>query len=263
MTALDKIDDAAVQRRWRELAPLIDRMMERIGTPGEFPVGNGSSLAGDDRVSDPYHVSHVLRMCLTAGVDHLHAVKVLVVEQGVLHVAAPSSLARGALENFATAYWIIGPSSRDERLDRALKWWAKNFQDGDKAAAPLNLPGHVALESKLQKLDAVAIQRGLSPRAIRRGYTSTEAVVYSEVTAPNLVLGVLLPWQVCSGFAHGRPWAYLGVSDREESPGDAPNITNVRLTSDLAKALYPTLAATHLLERFLRLYQERAENGLL
>src|SRR3954451_8752379 len=128
------MDGRAVQEKWIEAAPLIDRMMERVGAPGEFPVGAGSSLAGDDRASSPYHVSHALRVCLTAGVDHLHAVKVLVVDNEILHVGAPSSLARGALENFAAAYWILGPESRTDRIERQLRWHAKNFKDGSKAA---------------------------------------------------------------------------------------------------------------------------------
>lgn len=263
MTQASHVDDASVQKKWQELAPLIDRMMQRTDTPGEFPVRAGSSLAGDDRAADPYHVSHMLGMCLTAGVDHLHAVKALVVDLGVLHVAAPSSLARGALENFAAAYWILGPERRRERVERALRWYAKNIKDGNRAASPLDLPGQRTLEEKLQKLDAVVERCGLDPRSVRRGYTSTEVVKYAEENAPNLNLGVLLPWQISSGFAHGRPWAYLGVSEREEDPTESPNIKSVRLTSDLTRALYPTLAAMHLLERFLQLYEARSNCALV
>ena len=153
---------------------------------------------------------------------------------------------------------MLGPDSRDERVARGLRWYAKNLKDGDKAASPLNLPGATSLEDKLRKVDAVAARRGLDARSIRRGYTSTDAVTYAEEHAPDLPLGVLLPWQVCSGFAHGRPWAYLGVSERDERPTESDNIVNVRLSSDLSRSLYPTLAAMQLLERFLRLYQARA-----
>ncbi|MEV0794500.1 hypothetical protein [Kribbella sp. NPDC050459] len=253
------MSDQDVSRKWLEMAPLIDRMMERVGTKGEFPVEAGSPLAGDDKASDPYQTSHALRMCLTAGVDHLHAIKVLVLDQQVLHVAAPSSLARGALENFGAAYWILGPRERDDRVTRTLRWYAKNFKDGDTATQPLNLPGHVLLADKMDKIFAVGAKRSIPAASIRGGYTSTETVMYAEANAPQLPLGVVLPWRLCSGFAHGRPWAYLGMSNREEETSkDNANIVNVRLTSDLMRALYPALAALQLLERFLRLYAERS-----
>lgn len=141
------LDDQTVREKWLQAAPLIDRMMERVGTQGEFPVGTGSSLSGDDKASSPYQVSHGLRMCLTAGVDHLHAVKVLVVDKEVLHVGATSSLARGALENFAAAYWILGPDSRNDRIERHLRWYAKNCKDGSEGKGPFQparhqVPGH-------------------------------------------------------------------------------------------------------------------------
>lgn len=245
-------------RKWQELAPLLDRLMERVGTDGEFPVAPGSSLSGDDAASNPYHVSHVVRLCLMAGSDHLHAAKVLIVDNRVLHIAAPASLARGALETLAAAYWVLQPGQRDERICRALRWHAKNMKDAETAVGYLELAGHPPLEDKLQKLDVVAARRSIDTKIVRAGYTSTETVKCAEQYAPDLPLGVLLPWRVCSGFAHGRPWAYLGVSDREVTDSGEGDIVGVRLTSTLAKALYPNLAAVHLLERLLRLYQLRS-----
>lgn len=258
MTMPQQIDESQVQAKWLELAPLIDRMMQRVGTRGEFPVGEGSSLLGDDRASDPYHVSHVIRQCLNAGVDHLHAVKVIVVDAGLLHVASPSSLARGALENLATAYWVLGPSRRVDRIERALRWYAKNFKDQHNALGPIGQSTEAKREAKMAKLDVIATKSRIATGTVRRAYTSTEAVKYAETTAPGADLGVLLPWQVCSGFAHGRPWAYLGVSDREEESTETPGVMQLHLTSSMAMALYPTLAAMRLLQELLRLYQRRA-----
>ena len=199
------LSEADAWKKWYEIAPLLDRMIQRVGTEGEFPVLAGSSLAGDDTAASPYQVSHVLRLCLTAAVDHLHAAKVLVVDKRVIHVAAPASLARGALETLAAAYWIVGPAQRDERITRALRWHAKNIQDADNAVGSLQLSGHQPLEQKLTKLDSVAAKRGLDPKIVRGGYTSTETMKFAEAHAPDLPLGVVLPWRICSGFAHGRP----------------------------------------------------------
>lgn len=259
--AVGTVSESDIESKWLEMSPLIDRMMERVGTRGEFSVASGSSLAGDDRASDPYQTSHALQMCLTAGVDHLHALKELVLGRGVVHVAAPASLARGALENFGVAYWILGPADRSERILRTLKWHAKNAKDGSTALAPLPSMNGLSLEQKLAKLYAVASRRGLLNKDVKAGYSSTEAVTYAEVSAPDLPLGVVLPWRLCSGFAHGRPWAYLGSLNRVEERSETdPDVVNVQLTSDLSKVLYPSLAALQLLERYLRLYERRSQN---
>jgi len=249
--------------KWLELAPLLERMMERVGTQGEFPVAAGSSLAGDDAAAAPYQVSHVIRMCLTAGTDHLHAAKTLTVDQGLVHVAAPSSLARGALETFAAAYWILQPTQRNERVTRSLRWHARNMNDAETAVGDRKLPGHMPLKEKLAELDTVAKERSLNISAIHAGYTSTATVKCAEENLPDLPLGVVLPWRVCSAFAHGRPWALLGVSDLDVAQTKDSEIVEVRFTSNLMKALYPTLAAVQLLERLLQLYGQRSGSPLV
>lgn len=85
----------------------------------------------------------------------------------------------------------------------------------------------------------------------------------AEGHEPNMPLGVILPWRVCSGFAHGRPWAYLGVSDLEVTDTGEGDVVGVRLTSNLAKALYPSLAAIQLLDRLLRVYELPARAPLV
>ena len=207
------LTDQDAQAKWHELAPLLDRMMERVGTENEFPVEARSSLAGDDKAAAPYQVSHVVRMCLTAGTDHLHAAKTLIVDQGIVHVAAPSSLARGALETFATAFWILHPAQRDERVTRSLRWHVKNMQDAEDAVQGRGWTGYVPLKEKLESLDVVSDRRSLDLSVIHRGYTSTATVKYAELNLPDLPLGVVLPWRLCSAFAHGRPWAFLGSLD--------------------------------------------------
>lgn len=226
---------------------LIDRMVQRCSTPEEFPVARGSSLAADDIASGPYPTSHVLRMCLTAGMEHLHAAKVLVVDQQVPHTAASWSLARGALENLATAYWILRPDRRDDRIERTLRWHAQNVADSDDATRHRDPPNVASAETRLSELDAVARRRMLDPDGVRRGCSSMEAVEYAEASLPQPGFGVRFPWQLSSGFSHGRPWAPLGASALEMSGG----------------VLFPYLAAVQLLEAFLRLYEQRANKPLV
>jgi len=61
------------------------------------------------------HITSACRTCLNAA-DHLRAVTSLAVEHRQLNLAAAGSLARGAIENGATAFWLIHLRSRDEGL---------------------------------------------------------------------------------------------------------------------------------------------------
>ena len=256
----EAVTEEEASAKWHEMSPLLDRLMERTDSPGEFEVAPGSSLAGDDRASDPYQVSHAVRLCLTAGIDHLHAAKVLVVDQAVLHTAAPYSLARGALENFAAAYWILRPDHRSERVERTLRWHAKNASDGGVARGVAGIGEPRA--SKLDRLERVAARRGISAKAIGSPYRSTESVRYVDSIAEDLPMRVEFAWRLCSGFAHGRPWAYLGALELEKRPTNTPHVLDVRMSSRVDLALYPNLAAMHLLEVLLRLFQSRSTNQL-
>jgi len=249
-----------VQRKWLQIAPLIDRVMSRLDEVDGLPVERRSSLAGDDRASRPYQVSHALSLCLMAGVDHLHAAKSLVVNQQVLHLAAPSTLARGALENFAAAYWILGPVERRTRVERALRWHYKNAKDQHTALSSID--ASVSYEDRSGRIDVVSRRYGLDPRTLRRGYASTTAVQYCDqhIDRTRIPLEVALPWRICSGLAHGRPWAYLGTLEHDEVAERQDGTVLLRVTSGLDLALYPLLAAMHLLEEFLRLRDARGRD---
>lgn len=247
-----------VQAKWADIAPLIDRLNERTDDGGDFAVLPRSSLAPDDVWADPYHLSHAVQACIVAGIDHLHAVKSLVFDAGKLHVAAPASLVRGCLENMATAYWILHPAPRAERVTRCLQWHIQNAKDQHTAIHPLNLPDYKPQDQRLAKIIAVAGRNpGVDVKTVKRGYRSTEAVAYSEEHIGER-LGVLLPWRLCSAFAHGRPWANLSFSERQEVPTADPNIVAMRFSTDMGRALYLVLAAMNLTEELLQLHTQRS-----
>lgn len=258
---LEPIHEVLVHRKWRQLAAFIEDLNDLASNdPDAFPVDSASSLAADDRASSPFRVSVVARSCINAGIDHLHALKSLVMDAGLLHVAAPFSLVRGGLENFAAASWVLAGDRRDARVERALRWHAQNVKDGHRAMGDLNLPGSRPLSEQWALLDKVADQRSLG-RAFHSGYLSSEVVKAAEATFPQLRLGVLRPWQLCSAFAHGRPWAFQGASHQDVTDDEDPELVNVRLSSSLLTVLHPTLAAVELAEELLGRYDERARDG--
>ena len=93
---------------------------------------------------------------------------------------------------------------------------------------------------------------GIDPKVATRRYHSTAAVTYAEEHARSRDgdrLHVLLPWQLGSGFAHGRPWANLGASEKEypDEGLSRTGLNDVRLSNSLGLALHPTLAGFELL----------------
>lgn len=238
------LTDDWAEQQWARMVPVIDAMVDRIQDPTEFIVRPGSALAADDRVSAPYQVSHCARMCLNSGVDHLHAVKTLIIgDEPLLHAAADYSPIRGALENFATAFWVLHPPASTIRVERALRWMAKNFKQQHQATDVLSLPGDIGLQAKLDKVVDVA-QRS-SCANVLGGYTSTQAVKYAEEHATHKY--VLLMWQVCSGFAHGRPWANLGMNAMEQHATHEEGVVTVRMTTDYKRLAAAALPAYHLM----------------
>ncbi|WP_123273036.1 hypothetical protein [Flexivirga caeni] len=249
------VSEEAIVAKWAEMSPLIDRLAQRVGMPDEFPVLTGSALAGDEAACAAYPVSHAASLCLTAAVDHLHAAKVLVADAGFHHLAASSTLARGVIENAATGYWMLASRGRDERVTRALRWYLRNAHDQEEAARNVaNVGGATEAEVK-KKIKEASDRRGLDWAKVTSRLYATSIIreVEGETRLPLTFL-----WRVCSGLAHGRPWAYLGALTRETQVSHTPGVQEIRLTSSSAMALYPTLEAMHLVMEFIRLRDLRA-----
>lgn len=250
----DKIDEL-----WAKFAADVDRMMARVNDATDFAVSQGSSLAGDDRASDPYQVSHAAHMCIVAGVDHLHAMKSLLIDLNVLHSAAPFTIVRGALEIFASAFWILHPADRSTRVERVLRWNAKNFRDQHPALQSVSLSDVAQRDAKYARLAQIASRRGIPEKSITAGYQSTEAVQYADTNARTAK--PLFPWRMCSGYAHGRPWVYLGMADEDMfQETDEPGVLKAQVTTDPAKLLYPSLHAQWLMNDLVDLVEQRAAN---
>ncbi|TQL70387.1 hypothetical protein FB381_4317 [Nocardioides albertanoniae] len=228
----------------------------------------GTPLAADDRKANPFHTSHVIQMLLSAGIDNLNGIRHLIwgrppesSDRPVLHQATHFVLARAAIEDFATALWILGPSSRPVRVERTLRWHVQNIQDRSRAIEVLGVTQHSG-EDRLKRLEEIA-ERSLGavpPKFRGRGFTATEVVKYADATNPeggNQELSTEFLWRLCSGFTHGRFWSSLLFLEQEHLATDDPDVISVRMTSDLTRALWPTKEAMHLLERLLKLHNQR------
>jgi hypothetical protein len=262
-----ELEDLAT-RLWPDVVSAVDAIVARAEA-GDWHTVPRSSLSGDDAATHPFQTSHAVQMLLNAGIDALNGVRHLIwgrpndpPSQPVLHQAAHHVLARAAIENFATGLWILSPRKRALRVERTLRWHVKNVTDQHFALDRLSLPTTKSREDKLAQLEAVVVGAvGHRPPKFRSGYTTTEVLRYVDQTNPerevNAFLSAQLVWQLCSGFAHGRPWASLTFQEQELLPTEDPDVLSVRLTSDMHRALLAPKEAMHLLERLLVLHQAR------
>lgn len=250
-----EITEELAEVKWhRELAPAIEAVMDRLQDPSEFQVSPRSVLGDDDMATAPYQLSHSARWCLKSGVDHLHALKTLIVDARVLHSSASYGLARGALENIGAGFWILHSDDPAIRIAHSLRWWAKNFKDQELATK--TIPSRTPLAVKLDRIEALGRATSCDLAMIRKRYTSSEVLEYvdtnSTASRPHLI------WQICSGFAHGRPWADLLMNEMEQRPTEASGISLARFTADHTRLLTVAMPAMHLLEDLLRLYRDRS-----
>lgn len=250
------VPDSQVAEKWAQIAPLIDRLVERADRRGEFAPRAESALIGDDKATHPYNTSHAFGQSLSAAIDHLHAAKALVHDAQMLHLGAPSTLARSAIENAATAWWLLAPRGRDERVLRTLRWFSRNYRDQHAVTDGIPaIKSNRPLEDKLDSIRQVAAKRGVSQTDAAGGYQMSTVLREHDAETDTRSR---FAWQLASGFAHGRPWAYLGALKHDQQPSAEAGILNIRLTNTVQLGLYPTLTALHTVEDALLVWEQRA-----
>ena len=94
------------------------------------------------------------------------------------------------------------------------------------------------LDAALERVEAVACRRGLSAETATGGYQLSKVVAAVDEAHG---IGAQPAWQIGSGFAHGRPWAYLGLLHQERFQGGEPGLHGMRLTNTPVVAMYPIL----------------------
>ncbi|WLQ69380.1 hypothetical protein [Streptomyces glycanivorans] len=203
-------------------------------------------------------MSSAAYQCFTHAADHLHAVQALLFEARVIHSYAPYSLLRAAVEAAGEAIWLLEPASRDERIRRCLKRAYENVRQGKDFMdlSGLQTSGRPHAE-RVEEIRSLAVENRLDPHDICGRWSTQRQLAFvdqvagdgKETLAQNL-------WQICSGFAHGREWATLGVLERSVE-SQVGNVVQVRLSSSTDVLLNMLYAATQLTARAKALYDDR------
>lgn len=180
-----------------------------------------SQLQEDDAKASPYHLSHAAWRSLSTAVDHLACLRVLLTEAKVIHMYAPFTLLRAALENSCAAVWLLEPGSSVDRLSRHFRKVLDDIRNEEQVRDLMHQPGLRSEAERLASVRTLAITAGLAGTAVKARPTYWEIVKTVSESGP--AYGVLeVMWKLCSGYAHGDSWPTLSASQRTEVAGAAP-----------------------------------------
>jgi hypothetical protein len=245
-------------------AAVIDGWQQRFeqGPPRAQP---GSAMIGDDRVSDPYQFSHAAWMALSHAADNLHAFRVATVtgsgsNYGITTrpYGAYANL-RAALENSATALYLLGPADRNERITRRFRLWVQDGRHMDKLAKVLrSRPPAANTETRLTDLTSLIESRGLDPATITRPLSYVSIVRDAAPVAGADPDSGEAMWRILSGMTHGDTWASLNITEREHLSQElSDKAINLRLTSPVDRlAGFCAVVGTYLAPAF-GIYDQR------
>jgi hypothetical protein len=202
---------------------------------------------------------------LISAVDHFETLRLVVQEQHVLPARGGFTLLRAALENAATAVWLLAPVNRDERVFRLLRLeWADAWDE----AQAMELMGATHERDKRKAaLQALARDRGMSQERISQ--VAARSVGWGEIVATagdearDLTgMRAKWAWMICSGLAHARRWAALGFLRRELSPGATDDLVGVKLSATEQQVAVMANIAVRMLAEAWRLFDERRRSHL-
>jgi hypothetical protein len=263
------VHDEQEQRARLQLERLLRRVDTWVGlTSRPVDIEACSALAGDDKATDPYHVSHAAWLAVGYAVDHVRAVRDLLFGAKVMATWALYSLIRGAIENAARAVWLLEPRQRDMRVLRRLRLAWNNQQMALRAAqvardALDDASDDDTMEEKAEpvraRLASLAEARGIDPTAVLGGQAK---VSYSEIvrTVDEVMAAgpaVALAWQVCSANAHGDTWAALQFVDLTEV-GRLGNVGQFHVTASTGHLVPMVDVAAALIDFALFLFGQRS-----
>lgn len=227
--------------------------------PSHQAVGAGSALRGDDARVHPYNTSHAVWSALSHGVDHVHAVRSLLRDARALHNYAPYTLLRAAIENAATAVWLLAPINRAERVERRLRLAVSDINGGEEVKELIGQPGPRSKTERMQQIRSLAA--GMSGVNVDRAAAPIGYRKIVEAAGEQIELGAdhtRLLWHMGSGIAHGDLWATVSAAQAVPLPGAPAGIAHMRVTASMNAVFLMVVAAHQLTEKGFTLYELRS-----
>ena len=273
------------KRRSRTNAPLAEdnewlRRLDRISLAvdawrkrAENPTSpeHGSSLAADSMeglsVENPIWYS----MCISS--EHLDFAIDAMRATSTMYPTAYMTVARTAFVAAVNAVWMLAPSARQERRERALKLRADDLRVQVTSFRDMKIPDGKPQEARADLLDQLR-ERQASLQSVAKSLSMTEDVTkirFNQTKAidwvaehmhgvdDDLLIGATQSvWRSGSAAAHAQYHFGIMRVDRNETVRDAGGGSVVRLRGDLDSDVGPALAAAAMtLSEAFRLYDLR------
>jgi hypothetical protein len=234
-------------------AARINAEASRLGSDPRSPLG------GDDADTHPYDLSHAVWRHLSNAVDHLSCMRAVLGDAKVIHMYAPFTLVRGALENACAALWLLQPSSRRERLIRRFRLAVSDIRHEYQAGELMGQASPQAVQKPIAEVVAIAERAGIGGAAVKKSVSYSEIVTEVDKGFPGGL--VLLTWKTCSGFAHGDWWTTKSASRRTQIPGPPQEgIGTFKIEANLSLLKQMTMLAVAQTRRGWQLHDQRCRS---
>lgn len=230
-----------------------------------FAGNGGSSLQGDDAATPYESVSDLIASHFAVATDQLHAVKLAVEsgqEEGHLNILpmAMYTLIRSAVETTGTAIWLLAPSSRDERVLRALQLTYEHRRNLHTIAEEMGDTEDAGFERMTSRVEQLRDARpGLRGRSVKKLKTVTDRLDGIATLVPELAMPPLTLWRMASGLAHGNNAVIRSILEHEQISDFVDGHGNFRLTSSVGVLATFYLSALQMLDGLLVMHRLRNE----
>lgn len=241
----------------RELAPL-RKWVKYTSPEGPQPQSETrSALMGDDKATNPYQISHAAWRGITMAVDHLNTLNSMIVGAKVLHIFSPFTILRAAMENAATAVWLLAPRKREDRLVRRLQLAALDMANMDKLVSLAGATARRTLQQRQEDLKKIAAGRGIAESQFlksRPGYEEIVGKAGAETPMGERVAKVV--WKACSAVAHGDMSTVIALL-QYSTLGQQRNIVSGSAEAPVETLALMTALTVAMTEKAIALYESR------
>lgn len=210
-------------------------------------------------------------MCISA--EHLDFALDAMRATSTMYPTAYMTVARTAFVAAVNAVWVLAPSSRQQRRERALELRADDLRTQLTAVRDVKMPQDVSeaartefveqLRERQADLQKVATALGIKQGVAKIRFNQTRAIDWVAermhgVDNDLLIAGTQFVWRSGSAAAHAQYHFGIMRMDRSEVTREEPGSSIVKLRGDLETDVGPALAAaTMTLSEAFRLYDLR------
>lgn len=251
-----------VEQGYEWLSERAANAFERLNA---IQIVEGSPIIDDDQFFHPIYrtLSQDVTQCLLSALDHLRFLVWSLKTRDKPYPLAQATLIRTAITGAATALWMVSGSTPLDRRCRAMEFmfndlrsqliWMNSTLDEPmhrQEKSPEEIARFEAWKSDVERrLDWIVQQANtlLTPpkpfaRGTYKGNTTSDTDMVKAAGAITPALGtegwnpelvLLNTWQLLSGYAHARPWAYsLGTRMVVNDPEPDPVTRTIKVTAE-------------------------------